>query len=79
MTSLVSERLMSQTDVRENGRGRKKNQLKTHPAQVERSSSPAGNGGKEDNNTVVRRVAGVVLRESSISEKSCTSTRGEAR
>ena len=61
------------------GRRGKKNQLKTHPAQVVGSSSPAGNGGKEDNNTVVCGVAGVVLRESSISEKSCARTRSEAR
>ena len=70
VTNLVSERLMSRTDVRENGLGRKKNQLKTHPAQVVGSGSPAGNRGEEDNNTVVYGVAGVGPRESSISEKS---------
>ena len=69
VTSLMGEGLISRTDVRE-WAGARKNQLKTHPTQVKRNLGATGNGGIEDNNTVVLWVAGVVERESSVSEKS---------
>jgi len=55
----VDERLMLRADVRESGRGRKKNQLKTHFAQVMINVAAAGNGGVKDDDTVPHGVIGV--------------------
>lgn len=50
---------MLRADVRESGRGRKKNQLKTHFAQVMINVAAAGNGGVKDDDTVPHGVIGV--------------------